>query len=164
MWDALTTEFGFEPGVSLTAIVARMLGATLFCGLIGFEREASHRPAGLRTHMLIGIAACVYSLLGLALLARTSEFTDTVRIDPLRLIEAVTSGVAFLAAGLIVFAQGNVRGLTTGASMWLAAAVGVACGIGEWTIALLTTMLALIIIVAVRQLERSVSTRQNAED
>ena len=76
----------------------------------------------------------------------------------LRIIEAVTSGVAFLAAGLIVFSQGKVRGLTTGASMWVAAAVGVACGLGEWTIAGMTVILALIIIALVRKLEKHAGT------
>ena len=108
--------------------------------------------------MLIGLAACIYSLLTLALLSRASDFGDTVRMDPLRIIEAVTSGVAFLAAGLIVFSQGKVRGLTTGASMWVAAAVGVASGLGEWVIARMTTVLTLIIIALVRKLEKSAGT------
>jgi len=76
----------------------------------------------------------------------------------LRIIEAVTGGVAFLAAGLIVFSQGKVRGLTTGASMWVAAAIGVACGLGEWTIAGMTVILTLIIIALVRKLEKRVGT------
>lgn len=108
--------------------------------------------------MLIGLAACIYCLLTLALLSRAAEFGDTVRMDPLRIIEAVTGGVAFLAAGLIVFSQGKVRGLTTGASMWVAAAVGVACGLGEWIIAGMAVTLALIIIALVRKLEKHAGT------
>ncbi len=160
MWDMLTQEFSGMSSLPLSLVIIRMLGAALFCGLIGFEREASERPAGLRTHMLIGVAACVYSLLTLALLDRGPEYSGQVRMDPLRLIDAVTGGVAFLAAGIIVFAQGKVRGLTTGASMWLAAAIGIACGLGEWPIAILTTALSLCVIVVLRWMERHAGTYQ----
>ncbi len=161
MWDTFIAEMSKDAGLPLAVIVPRMLGAALFCGLIGFERETSHRPAGLRTHMLIGLASCVYCLLTLVMLSRTADMSDSVRMDPLRVINAVTSGVAFLAAGLIVFAQGKVHGLTTGASMWLAAAVGVACGLGEWAIAGLTTGLALIVIAVLRQFEKAAGTNQD---
>lgn len=158
MWEDLLNEFSLAPSLPLSVVVARTLATVVFCGLIGLERETSKRPAGLRTHMLIGLASCIYCLLTLALLARSAEFGDTIQMDPLRIIEAVTSGVAFLAAGLIVFSQGKVRGLTTGASMWVAAAVGVACGLGEWTIAGMTVILALIIIALVRKLEKHAGT------
>ena len=158
MWTDLINEFSAGSGLPVTVVVTRTLATVVFCGLIGLERERSRRPAGLRTHMLIGLAACIYSLLTLALLSRASDFGDTVRMDPLRIIEAVTSGVAFLAAGLIVFSHGKVRGLTTGASMWVAAAVGVASGLGEWVIAGMTTVLTLIIIALVRKLEKSAGT------
>lgn len=161
MWDELAAEFGVAPSLPPAVIVARILATVVFCGLIGLERETAQRPAGLRTHMLIGLAACIYCLLTLALLARVDDFGDTVRMDPLRIIEAVTGGVAFLAAGLIVFSQGKVHGLTTGASMWVAAAVGVACGLGEWVIAGLTVCLALIITALVRKLEQRAGTYQD---
>lgn len=158
MWDDLLAEFAFEPSLPISVVISRTLGTVVFCGLIGLERETSQRPAGLRTHMLIGLASCIYCLLTLALLSRVAEFGDTVRMDPLRVIESVTGGVAFLAAGLIVFSQGKVRGLTTGASMWVAAAIGLACGLGEWLIAGTTAILALIIIALVRKLEKRAGT------
>lgn len=158
MWEALLTEFTLSTSLPISVIVARTLATVAFCGLVGLERESSRRPAGLRTHMLIGLAACVYCLLTLTLIYRADEFGDTVQMDPLRLIEAVTGGVAFLAAGLIVFSQGKVRGLTTGASMWVAAAIGVACGLGEWVIAATTTVLTLTIIALIRQLEKQAGT------
>jgi len=158
MWDDLVNEFALAPTLPISVIIARTFATVIFCGLIGLERETAKRPAGLRTHMLIGLAACIYCLLTLALLSRADEFGETVRMDPLRVIEAVTGGVAFLADGLIVFSKGKVRGLTTGASMWIAAAVGVACGLGEWSIAGMTTILALIIIALVRKLEKRAGT------
>ncbi len=158
MWENLIDEFTLTSGLPISVIVARTLATVVFCGIIGLERESSQRPAGLRTHMLIGLAACIYTLLTLALIARAEEFGDAIRMDPLRIIEAVTGGVAFLAAGLIVFSQGKVRGLTTGASMWVAAAVGVACGLGEWVIAGMTAVLAVVIIAVVRMLEKQAGT------
>ncbi len=163
MWDNLINEFSMTSSLPISVIVSRTLGTVLFCGMIGLERESSRRAAGLRTHMLIGLAACTYCLLTLALLGRAAEFGDHVRMDPLRIIEAVTGGVAFLAAGMIVFSQGKVRGLTTGASMWVAAAVGVACGLGEWMIAGMAVGLALIITALVRKLERRAKTYQSDE-
>ncbi|MCX7560571.1 MgtC/SapB family protein [Sulfitobacter sp. F26204] len=161
MWDEVMNEFALSPSLPVTVILARMMATVVFCGLIGLERESAQRAAGLRTHMLIGLAACIYCLLTLALLARAEEFGDTVRMDPLRIIEAVTGGVAFLAAGMIVFSQGKVRGLTTGASMWVAAAIGVACGLGEWAISAMTAVLTLIIIALVRKLEKRAGTYQS---
>ena len=80
--------------------------------------------------------------------------------DPIRVIEAVTAGVAFLAAGAIIQARGQVKGLTTGAAMWLAGAVGVACGAGYYSIALMATALALGILTVLVYLERRVEASQ----
>lgn len=125
-------------------LLARLGGAVVLCGIIGWEREVYDRPAGLRTHMLVGLAAAIYCILTLNLVGRT-DFPDTVRMDPLRIIEAVTGGVAFLAAGMVVFSKGEVRGLTTGAGLWLAASVGLCCGLGLWAMAVISTLLSLAI-------------------
>jgi putative Mg2+ transporter-C (MgtC) family protein len=135
-------------------VLARLTGALVLCGLIGFERETRNRPAGLRTHMLVGLASALYCLIMLELLAAADIFTDRIAADPLRLIEAVTGGVAFLAAGMIVFSQGKVRGLTTGAGLWLAAAVGLSAGFGFWMMATATTILSLVVIRLVKVAER----------
>jgi putative Mg2+ transporter-C (MgtC) family protein len=78
---------------------------------------------------------------------------DAVRLDPIRAVEAVTAGVAFLAAGTILFARGEVHGLTTGAGMWLAGAIGLAAGLGLWQIAAVGTVLALIVLGLLQTLE-----------
>lgn len=137
-------EFTRSPALDWEVIALRMLGAVVLCGLIGIEREHARQAAGLRTHILIGLAACVYSILTVDLAARF-EGDEAVKMDPLRIVEAVTGGVAFLAAGMIVFSNGAVRGLTTGAGMWLAAAVGLAVGLGLWGIALMATLLAVFV-------------------
>lgn len=146
----LLNELAFSTALPWQVVVTRLLGAVVFCGFIGFERETRRRPAGLRTHMLVGLAAALYTLLMQEMLHNTSVEGSEIRMDPLRIIEAVTSGVAFLAAGMIVFAQGKVKGLTTGTSLWLCAAVGVSAGLGVWMMAIVTTVLALIIIRGVK--------------
>lgn len=156
--SALLDEIAFSTALPWQVVVTRLLGAVVFCGFIGFERESRKRPAGLRTHMLVGLAAALYTLLMLEMLHNTTVEGTEIRMDPLRIIEAVTSGVAFLAAGMIVFSQGKVKGLTTGTSLWLAAAVGVSAGLGVWMMALAATVLALIIIRGVKIAEDKAGT------
>ena len=84
--------------------------------------------------------------------AKTAGVTST---DPIRVIEAVTAGVAFLAAGTIIFSRGEVHGLTTGASLWLSGAIGVACGIGYYFIAILATVLAFFVLTVLRWVENA---------
>jgi putative Mg2+ transporter-C (MgtC) family protein len=128
--------------------VLRIISAIVLGGLIGFERALHAPTAGLRTHILISLASCVFALLTYEIMAR-SEDEPT---DPLRLIEAVTSGVAFLAAGSIIMAKGAVLGLTTGAGMWLAGAIGLACGIGALALAVLTTLIVVPVLWVLRPL------------
>jgi putative Mg2+ transporter-C (MgtC) family protein len=130
----------------LPLIVGRLIGAALLCGLIGFEREASDRAAGLRTHMTVGVAAATFALITIHLIEIHAGRPDTIRMDPLRLVEATTAGVAFLAAGMIVLSRGEVKNLTTGAGLWLAASIGLATGLGLWPVAVLATLLALVIV------------------
>lgn len=151
--EEIINELSSTTMMSWQVVAFRLLGAMLLCAGIGFERESRNRPAGLRTHMLVGLAAALYVLVALEMLASADRFSDRVAMDPLRLVEAVTSGVAFLAAGMIVFSQGKVKGLTTGASLWLAAAVGLASGFGMWLMAILTTILSLIIMRLIKYLE-----------
>ena len=155
-----------QPTLPWEVILARLVGAIVFCGLIGLEREVRARPAGLRTHMLVGLAAALYCLIMLEIIAEAGVYTDRVAMDPLRLLSAVTSGVAFLAAGMIVFAQGKVRGLTTGASLWLTAAVGVSAGLGMWLIAAMSAALSLLIMRIVKMAEVAARRRfgDEAED
>lgn len=121
--------------------MAAVLGA-----LVGAEREWRDRPAGFRTHILICLAAAAIAILTIEITHLNDFSGQEIRIDPIRLVEAITAGVAFLAAGLIFFAKGEVHGLTTGAGMWLAGTIGLAVGLGFWQIALLATALALIVL------------------
>ncbi len=127
----------------LPILLLRLVGAAALCALIGYEREASNHAAGLRTNMLVGLAASAYALITLHLVALYDDYGEAIRMDPVRLVEAVTAGVAFLAAGMIVLTRGRVRNLTTGAMMWLSAAIGLAAGSGLWPIAALAALLGL---------------------
>ncbi len=153
--EALLNEIAIQPTIPWPVLVFRLVGALVLCGLIGLERESRDRPAGLRTHMMVGLAAAVYCIVLLEMIAAFGEGDGQLRLDPVRLIEAVTGGVAFLAAGMIVFSKGEVRGLTTGTSLWLAAAVGLAVGLGLWPVAVLSTFLALVVVGLLKRVERA---------
>jgi putative Mg2+ transporter-C (MgtC) family protein len=157
--DTLINEIQGSMVLPWPVVLARLTGSVVLTGLLGFERERHERPAGLRTHMLVGAAATCYCLITLELISR--DYGEDVRMDPIRLVEAVTGGVAFLAAGLIVFARGKIKGLTTGASLWLAASIGLAAGLGLWPLAALVTVLALVIIGLLRIAERSLKLKKD---
>lgn len=144
--EQIIADFFPETEVPYPVMLARMLGAILLGAVLGAEREYRSRPAGLRTHILVSLSACVFSLLSIESVHMAGFSDEQVRIDPLRVIEAVTSGVAFLAAGMIVFSRGEVKGLTTGAGMWLAGAVGLSVGLGYWFVAAFATAACFVVL------------------
>ncbi len=133
---------------SIPPLVAgiRLMAALLLGGVIGFEREWRHKPAGLRTHMLVSMAACLFIIVSQQLASMPFGAQDALRVDPLRLIEAVTAGVAFLAAGIIFTSGGKVQNTTTGASMWLAGGIGLACGSGQMPLAAMATIIVVTVL------------------
>jgi putative Mg2+ transporter-C (MgtC) family protein len=134
-------------------IAGRLLGAVVLGGVIGIEREWRARPAGLRTHILTSLAAAVFTLVTIEIMMGSLLTGEAAQADPIRVIEAVTAGVAFLAAGAIIQSSGKVQGLTTGAGMWLAGAIGVAAGLGQWTIGVAATLIGLFVIVVLAKLD-----------
>ena len=150
-----------DPMTSVPLGVAelRLVTAKLLGGIIGWEREVNARAAGLRTHMLIALAAAVFALVAMELTSFEGAPGTQLNTDPLRLIEAVTSGVAFLAAGSIVINGANVRGVTTGASMWLCGAIGLCCGVGDIKLAVLVTVLAMVVLWLIHHLVIPVAER-----
>lgn len=152
MLDQLAAEFTRPMSLPAEVAVLRLSMAVLLGGVIGWEREAKARAAGLRTHMLISLAAACFTLIAMELMNLTPNNADLQRLDPLRLIEAVTAGVAFLAAGSIVISGATVRGVTTGASMWLCGAIGLCCGTGDLRLAIMATVMAMIVLYLIRVL------------
>jgi putative Mg2+ transporter-C (MgtC) family protein len=140
-------------------LIAIRLGAAGALGfIIGLERELKERPAGLRTHMMVSLAAAIFALITLEMMI-VFEGREGLEIDPVRMVEAVTAGVAFLAAGTIIQRRASVTGLTTGAGMWLAGAVGLACGTGALLLAIIGTLFAIAVLLPMRLLERKILMR-----
>jgi putative Mg2+ transporter-C (MgtC) family protein len=136
-------------------IIAIRLGlACVLGGLIGLEREMGRHDAGLRTHILVALASCVFTLVAWELYQHIRAIEQPATGDPIRIIEAVTAGAGFLAAGIIFKSGAKVHGLTTGAGVWTAAAIGVACGAGAYAIAGITTGIVLAVLFGLTVLKR----------
>lgn len=148
----------FMVGLDPELLLAR-LGAAAAAGLvIGLDRELRGKSAGLRTMMLVSLAAALFVVLTISMSQSPAFQGDThVRADPLRVVEAVVTGVAFLGAGSIIQARGAVRGLTTGASIWMVGAIGAACGAGLYDLAAIATLMAFLILTVLGFIERRVS-------
>lgn len=157
--EALYEELAREGYLPIQVLLARLLLAIACGAAAGSERERQGHAAGLRTHIMISLTSAVIALVGIEISHVKAFDQDVVRIDPTRLIEAVTSGVAFLAAGMIVFTRGEIKGLTTGSGMWAAGAIGLSCGLGLWRIALLATLGTVIVLALLRRLERYIDTK-----
>lgn len=131
--------------ISNFELVARIILAVIMGGLIGIEREYSNRPAGLRTHILVSV--------GSALIMLVSMYGFNYG-DPARLAAQVVSGIGFLGAGTIIRNGNNVKGLTTAASLWVCAGIGLAIGNGYYFGAITTTTVVVITLFLLRFLER----------
>lgn len=133
-------------------LLGKIAIAALFGGLIGFEREAAEKPAGLRTHMLVAAAAALLAGLGFAL---PLKFPDSglIRSDPIRIIEAIVVGISFLGAGTIFRQNDKVQGLTTGASLLLAGGAGLAVALDRYLLAGGVVLLTLIVNFVVGRFE-----------
>lgn len=152
------------PMIEQLELLARLATAAGFGAIIGIDREAKARPAGLRTHMLTSLAAAAFTVLAIELHRDFARLAEPVEADPLRIIEAVTAGVAFLAAGAIIQSRGQVYGVTTGAGMWLAGAIGLACGAGKYVIAAAALVLAMAIMTVLRPLEKRLWPKNARQD
>jgi putative Mg2+ transporter-C (MgtC) family protein len=137
-------------------LALRMLTALLLGAVIGWEREYKNRPAGLRTHMLVCLASTTFTIVAIELMSWAGR--NNAPADPIRAIEAVTAGVAFLAAGTIIQSRGQVSGLTTGAGMWLAGAIGVAAGSGLYSIAILVAVFAFAVLAGLQRLSDRINS------
>lgn len=162
--DLFVTLGGHHTVLPSLEATFRVLFAVVAGSLIGLDRELRNKPAGLRTHILISLAAALFTLITFELHEQFTGDNSSKTADPVRIIEAVTAGVAFLAAGAIIQSRGNVHGLTTGANMWLAGALGVACGAGYYFLATIGTGFALIVLVVLAKLEHRLSTRSGNDE
>lgn len=139
----------------------RLVLAMMFSGIIGWEREYNARPAGLRTNIMVCIGAAIIAMIQVEIMdqvlriAKDNPGMETVlRSDPARLICQVVSGVGFLGAGTIVITKNSVRGLTTAATLWSLAGLGLAIGMGYYMIAVLGFVIILVVLILLKRVIR----------
>jgi len=127
-------ELDHDVGLAVRLVVAALLGA-----LVGLERELHGHPAGVRTHLLVSVGSALFTVLSIYGFVGVLEANETAPVDPSRLAAQIVSGIGFLGAGAILKDGFTIRGLTTAASLWATAAIGLAAGAGVMNLAFVTT-------------------------
>ena len=146
-------------------LILRIASAILIGGIIGFEREKHNRPAGLRTHILVCLGACIVTLLESLMVYHMPDFTEESKVVSMnigRIAAQVISGVGFLGAGTIVLSHRKISGLTTAASLWNSACLGLAVGYGFYLLAYVSCILVLVVLALLSKLIR-VNTEKRVE-
>ena len=155
-WFIALQSLGWDAALKIAA--AALLGA-----IVGLERVWGGHPAGLRTNMLIAISSCLFTILSIEGFPLQGSAQDTARVAA-----QIVTGVGFLGAGAVLQSKGNVRGLTTAASIWLVAAIGMAVGTGLYFLAIFTTTLSTLLLVLLGpiswRLERRAQNRDESSD
>ncbi|WP_457325356.1 MgtC/SapB family protein [Roseateles sp. P5_E11] len=151
MWatvlQTLQSEFSDAPDVEqVTRLTTRLLLAALLGGVLGYEREQKGKAAGIRTHMLVAMGAALFVLV--------PQLGGMAVADMSRVIQGIVTGIGFLGAGAIIKhrTEEDTQGLTTAAGIWMTAAIGVACGLGRETTALISALLALAVLAILPRL------------
>lgn len=144
-------------------IVVRLLVGAALGGLVGVEREFAGQDAGFRTHLLLGLGSAVF---GVVSVGAFDDFiaptvSTNVRVDPTRIASYVAAGVGFIGGGAILKHRGTVRGITTASSLWTAAAVGLASGVGFWIAASAATVIALVALAMLKPLSNWIDKRRH---
>ncbi|MCY1019725.1 MgtC/SapB family protein [Pyxidicoccus sp. MSG2] len=140
-----------------TTIALRLALAALLGGVLGLEREVRGQDAGLRTHILVSLGSCCFTLASVFIeVVLGAGAPEGTRGDIGRIASQVVVGIGFLGAGVILRHGGQVRGLTTAANLWLTASVGLAAGLGFFTAAATTMAIAMLCLVGLRPLERAI--------
>lgn len=130
-------------------VAGRIILAALLGAIIGMERETKHKAAGFRTHIIVSVGACLIMLIGIDGVGKVSGGDGW---DALRLPAQVISGIGFIGAGTILQTKGGVSGLTTAATLWLSAAIGLAAGIGYYEGAIIATVICLVTLISLRRI------------
>ena len=148
--------------LTISEILIRLFASAVAGGLIGYEREIRGNDAGLRTHVLVALGACVFALIQVEIayfsINLNKEISGiTATVDMTRIVAQVVSGVGFLGAGSIILTKSKVRGLTTAASIWATAALGIGFGFGLFLSMILSTIMILITLVLLKRLFRTPS-------
>lgn len=144
-------------------ILIRLLVAAAAGGIIGLERSYHGRPAGMRTHTLVCVSSSLLMLLTAYQWSLLSDVPlDTIRVDPTRMAQGIMTGIGFLGAGVIMREKLTIRGLTTAASVWITAAIGILIGMGFFTAAGAGTVITLLVLSSLGWVERKLKSRRYA--
>jgi len=117
-------------------LVLRLVLAVVLGGIVGIERELVHKPAGLRTHMLVSLGSCLFTVISVY------DFG----MDPARIASGIVAGIGFIGAGAVIAERSRVVGITTAASLWVTASIGLAAGVGNYTLSITTAILVFAIL------------------
>lgn len=134
-------------------LILQLILAVFLGGVIGFEREYKKRAAGLQTYSLVTLGSCLFTIIAAETFLRLSGVQGIV-FDPSRVILAVATGIGFIGAGVIIYRQVHIEGLTTAAGLWTAAAIGIAVGSKFYFLAVMSAILAVLILVIFGAVER----------
>ena len=143
--------------LSDSELISRLLTAALLGALLGFEREIKQKSAGLRTNILIAVGSALFTLM-------SYELAESAGADPGRVAAQIVTGIGFLGAGAIMRTDSGVQGLTTAATVWVNAAVGVAAGGGEYHLAFIATAVTLAALLVLQPLETIIARRFGTPD
>ena len=155
LWQELT--HGLQDGQHLLRVVIRLLAAMILGGIIGIQRERSGKAAGFRTHMMVCLGTAVFVI---------TCFSVGMQFDALsRVIQGLVTGIGFIGAGTILKLEGEeeIKGLTTAAGIWMTAAIGITIGLGAIGVALMSTVLALVILALAQPLEDFFQKRRDTK-
>lgn len=139
-------------------MILRLGLATLFGLLLGIDREVKHKPLGLRAFTLISLGSAGFTLIATQVIDGAAG-SDIVGIDPTRVIQGIVSGIGFVGAGAIIQSQQSIKGTATGAGIWVAGAIGIACGFGFLTLAAAITGFAFITLTVLELLTKKLGDR-----
>ena len=146
----------------LLTMAVRLVLAVGLAAVIGMEREIKNQDAGLRTHILVGAGACLMMLLSVyGFRPYMENAQEGVQVDLARIPSYVISGLGFLGAGAIIKGEGNVRGLTTAASLWIVAGIGLVVGVGLWELALFATGIVMVTLYLLAKWERRMELKKH---
>lgn len=139
--------------LSISEIFVRLLLSIIFSGLIGLERERNNSSAGLKTHILVSMGSTIIALIQIEVISFVANNPEpNVRVDAVRLIAQVVSGIGFLGAGAIMTTKRTILGLTTAASIWGVSGIGLALGMGFYEISIVGSLLILTVLIVFKRI------------
>jgi putative Mg2+ transporter-C (MgtC) family protein len=141
-------------------LILRVIIGGVLGGVIGFEREKRAKEAGFRTHFLVALGSALITVISAYGFDKVADQIPIARYDPARLAAQIVSGIGFIGAGLIIFQKNVIHGLTTAAGLWVTAALGIACGVGHYGLAAVTTVMVLIALELALWVDQKLNKRQ----